>query len=36
MIPALERLRQEDLQFEASVGYTMILCLKTKERKEKK
>jgi hypothetical protein len=33
VIPALERLRQEDLKFEASLGYT-VKCLKKRKKKK--
>jgi hypothetical protein len=32
LIPALGRLRQEDLKFKASLDYTVRPCLKTKDR----
>jgi hypothetical protein len=32
-IPALQRLREENLQFELSLNYIMRLCLKTRKNK---
>jgi hypothetical protein len=34
-IPALRRLKQEDHKFEASLGYTVRLCLKNHANKQK-
>jgi hypothetical protein len=36
VIPALERLSQEDHNFAASMGYTSRPCLKKKERKRER
>jgi hypothetical protein len=36
VIPVLGRLRQEDCEFQASLGYTERLSRKKKKRKEKK
>jgi hypothetical protein len=36
VIPALEKLRQEDLKFEVSLGYIVISCLKKKKKRKKK
>jgi hypothetical protein len=33
-IPGLGRLRQEDLEFQATLGYTVRSCLKKKKKKE--
>jgi hypothetical protein len=35
VIPALRRLRQEDHEFLASLGYIARLCLKNKNKKKK-
>jgi hypothetical protein len=35
-IPALRRLRQEDLEFKASLGYITRPCLKTKTKQKTK
>jgi hypothetical protein len=35
VIPALGRLRQEDLELEAMLGYIVRHCLKRKEKKKK-
>jgi hypothetical protein len=32
VIPALRRLRQEDLNFEASLGYVVKFCLKKTQK----
>jgi hypothetical protein len=32
VIPALRRLKLEDLEFKASLGYTVRFCLKTKTK----
>jgi hypothetical protein len=32
VIPALRRLRQEDLEFKAMLGYVLRLCLKIKQK----
>jgi hypothetical protein len=34
VIPALERQRQEDYEFEVSLGYTGTLCLKKNKKKK--
>jgi hypothetical protein len=34
VIPALERLRQEDQELEDSLGYIVRLCLKKKKKKK--
>jgi hypothetical protein len=36
IIPALRRLRHEDLEFKASLGYREIPCLNNKKKKERK
>lgn len=36
MIPALERLKQEALEFEASLGSKVRLCLRTTNQKTNK
>jgi hypothetical protein len=33
VIPALGSLKQEDFEFDVSLGYTARLCLKTKQKK---
>jgi hypothetical protein len=35
VIPALRCLRQEDLEFEAKLGYTVRLCLRRSKEKKK-
>jgi hypothetical protein len=34
VIPPLRKLRQEDLELQAILGYTVRLCLKKKKRKK--
>jgi hypothetical protein len=36
VIPAFGRVRQEDYEFEASVGYIMRPCLKIKKKQKRK
>jgi hypothetical protein len=36
VIPALRRLRQKDLEFQASFGYITKSCLKRRKKKERK
>jgi hypothetical protein len=36
IIPAVRRLRQEDLEFKASLGYTAKPCLKKENKKKRK
>jgi hypothetical protein len=36
VIPALRRLRQEDCEFEISLGYTVRLCLRKNKTKQNK